>query len=176
MFSPLSQSPPHFIPNRCPYSLLQDDSRYRARKPHCPGRHILAGRGLLREHVGHDTSSCTGGTKKHSCLVNSYPNPASFTSSLPISNPIAVNFIAKQDIRFDITPGGQQIHIAFDLPNDVKAMRHPCFKLESPEALAKLQRRVWEHFEMGAESEGAPLEADRPGEPDSGTLILLVLL
>jgi hypothetical protein len=27
---------------------------------------------------------------------------------------------------------------------------------------------------MGAESEGAPLEVDRPGEPDSGTLILMV--
>jgi hypothetical protein len=35
----------------------------------------------------------------------------------------------------------------------------------------KLQRRVWRHFELRAESEGAPLEVDRPGEPDSGTLI-----
>ncbi|OBT39921.1 hypothetical protein VE00_09602, partial [Pseudogymnoascus sp. WSF 3629] len=68
---------------------------------------------------------------------------------------------------FDITPGGQQIHIAFDMPNDAKAMRHPCFKLESPEALEKLQRKVWRHFEMRTESEGAPLEVDRPGEADS---------
>jgi hypothetical protein len=61
------------------------------------------------------------------------------------------------------------------MPNDAKAMRHPCFKLESPEALEKLQRKVWRHFEMRSESEGAPLEVDRPGEADSGTLILMVL-
>lgn len=69
-------------------------------------------------------------------------------------------------IRFDITPGGQQIHIAFG-QNELKSSRHPCFKLESPEALLELRTRVWEaHVAGGA---GAPVEADKPGEKDSGT-------
>jgi hypothetical protein len=89
------------------------------------------------------------------------PQSYILTPSLPIFKPITISIMIKQDPRFEITPGGQQIHVAFDLPNDVKAMRHPCFKLESPEALVQLQRKVWRHFELRAESEGAPLEVDR---------------
>lgn len=71
--------------------------------------------------------------------------------------------------RFDITPKGQQIHIAFHdpaKPNDHSASRHPCFRLESPEALLTCQQRVFEHFESKAL--GAPVAADKPGEVNSG--------
>ena len=46
------------------------------------------------------------------------------------------------------------------------ARRHPCFRLESPEALDKLQRRIWDHFVRGGE--GAPSECDQPGGENSG--------
>lgn len=68
--------------------------------------------------------------------------------------------------RFEIQPGGQQIHISFGPPNDPSASRHPCFKLQSPEALAQLQRKIWEHAEQGGG--GAPMKADKPGETNSG--------
>jgi catechol 2,3-dioxygenase-like lactoylglutathione lyase family enzyme len=66
---------------------------------------------------------------------------------------------------FDITPQGQQIHIAFG-SNELKSSRHPCFKVESPDALLVLRKRIWEHFER--KDEASPMEADRPGEEDSG--------
>lgn len=71
-------------------------------------------------------------------------------------------------IRFDIGSSGQQVHVAFDLneSNATKSSRHPCFKIESPEALLQLRQRIWEHHEKG--DDAAPLEADKPGEPDSG--------
>ncbi|RDI88287.1 hypothetical protein Vi05172_g1784 [Venturia inaequalis] len=65
---------------------------------------------------------------------------------------------------FDITPGGQQVHIAFG-ENDAKSRRHPCFKVESPEALLKLRRQIWEHFEKA--DQASPQEADKPGEESS---------
>jgi hypothetical protein len=70
--------------------------------------------------------------------------------------------------RFDITPNGQQVHIAYGTPSDFVALssRHPCFRVESAEALSKLQSRVWEHFERGGPS--APVTADKPGESISG--------
>lgn len=67
--------------------------------------------------------------------------------------------------RFDITPNGQQIHIAFG-SNEPNSKRHPCFKLASPEALLQLQTRVYEHFVGGKAA--APLEADEPGGENSG--------
>ncbi|KIM99341.1 hypothetical protein OIDMADRAFT_20018 [Oidiodendron maius Zn] len=71
---------------------------------------------------------------------------------------------------FDITPKGQQIHIAFGEPSDFAAhsSRHPCFRVESAEALLLLQARVWEHFERGDAS--APVMADKPGGPISGAV------
>ncbi|KAI4852396.1 putative glyoxalase family protein [Aureobasidium sp. EXF-8845] len=66
---------------------------------------------------------------------------------------------------FDITPKGQQIHIAFG-PATEESSRHPCFQVESQEALLKLQKRVFEHFEAG--SKGAPRAADKPGAENSG--------
>lgn len=70
--------------------------------------------------------------------------------------------------RFDITPKGQQIHIAFsNTANDMNASRHPCFKLESPEALMECQKRVYEHYERGDDS--SPKAADQPGQQSSGT-------
>ncbi|KEQ60157.1 putative glyoxalase family protein [Aureobasidium melanogenum CBS 110374] len=67
---------------------------------------------------------------------------------------------------FDITPNGQQVHIAFGPPNE-ESSRHPCFRVESQEALLKLQKRVYEHFEAGGK--GAPRAADKPGEENSGS-------
>lgn len=56
------------------------------------------------------------------------------------------------------------MHIAFGPPTP-ESSRHPCFSVESPEALLKLQQRVFEHFEAGGEA--APRMADKPGT-DSG--------
>ena len=71
-------------------------------------------------------------------------------------------------LRFDITPNGQQVHIAFG-PENGESSRHPCFRVESQEALLKLQKRVFEHFEAGGK--GAPRAADKPGAENSGMLI-----
>jgi hypothetical protein len=77
---------------------------------------------------------------------------------------------------FDIGTSGQQVHIAHGKPFDFEALeegkgvklssRHPCFKVTNGEALLELRKRVYEHFERGGE--GAPREADRPGDRDSG--------
>ncbi|KAF7188465.1 hypothetical protein HII31_10127 [Pseudocercospora fuligena] len=66
---------------------------------------------------------------------------------------------------FDTGSSGQQVHIAFG-QNEAKSSRHPCFKIESLEALLALRKKVWEHHERGDDS--APKEADKPGEADSG--------
>jgi hypothetical protein len=75
--------------------------------------------------------------------------------------------------RFDITPRGQQVHVAFGEPSDFAALssRHPCFQVESSEALSKLQTQIWEHFERGGPS--APIMADKPGGPVSGMSMYL---
>ncbi|KAN0096614.1 hypothetical protein V8E51_015419 [Hyaloscypha variabilis] len=81
---------------------------------------------------------------------------------------VAVPAMQKDTLAwFDITPGGKEVHIAFGTNEDQKSPRHPCFKLESPEALLKLQSRVWEHFDS-TDAKGKPMEADKPGERDSG--------
>jgi hypothetical protein len=67
-------------------------------------------------------------------------------------------------LRFDITPKGQLVHIACG-PREVESPRHPCFRLESPEALNKLQQRIWEHYQKGDAS--APRMADKPGGENS---------
>jgi len=67
---------------------------------------------------------------------------------------------------FDITPKGQQIHIAFG-PNEPESSRHPCFRLETAEALLKLQQRIWDHHVRG--DPAAPMAADKPGEENSGS-------
>jgi hypothetical protein len=82
---------------------------------------------------------------------------------------------------FDIGSSGQQIHIAHGKASDFEALeegkgeklssRHPCFKVGSPEGLVELRRKVYEHFERGGE--GAPREADKPGDRDSGEFHLL---
>ncbi|KAK0712908.1 hypothetical protein B0T26DRAFT_348612 [Lasiosphaeria miniovina] len=74
---------------------------------------------------------------------------------------------------FDIAASGQQLHVAFGRPDDdftpaARAARnHPCFRVESPELLAQLQQRVWDHFSKGGEA--APSECDRPGGESSGS-------
>ena len=69
---------------------------------------------------------------------------------------------------FDVGSSGQQVHIAFGPQSDFEkeSPRHPCFRLESPEALGRLRERIWEHYVRGGE--GAPREADRPGGESSG--------
>lgn len=65
-------------------------------------------------------------------------------------------------------PNGQQIHVSTNspVPNEPKASRHPCFKLESKEKLVELRKKIWEHFEK--KDEASPREADKPGEENSG--------
>jgi len=83
---------------------------------------------------------------------------------------VPVPVLQKDELAwFDITPGGQQVHIAFG-PNDLKSRRHPCFRLESLEALLELRKRIWQHFEK--KDEASPQEADKPGEEDSGKFVL----
>ena len=77
--------------------------------------------------------------------------------------------IVSNSDRFDITPKGQQIHVAFHKAgqlNDTTSSRHICFRLESPEDLVACQKRIYEHFEK--KSLGAPISADKPGEVNSG--------
>ncbi|CAG8957706.1 hypothetical protein HYFRA_00000041 [Hymenoscyphus fraxineus] len=66
---------------------------------------------------------------------------------------------------FDITPGGQQVHIAFGV-NDLNSSRHPCFKVGSQESLAALQQKVWDCHVGGTKA--AAQQADKPGELNSG--------
>jgi len=65
---------------------------------------------------------------------------------------------------FDITPGGQQVHVGFGPPNDESA-RHPCFRVDSEDALRSLQVKVYEHFER--RDSGAPRAADKPDAENS---------
>lgn len=79
---------------------------------------------------------------------------------------------------FDIGSSGQQVHIAFG-PSEVESSRHPCFKIESPEKLLELQKKVWEHHER--QDGSSPRAADKPGEANSGTwdapeLMLVVVM
>ena len=73
--------------------------------------------------------------------------------------------------RFDITPQGQQVHVAHGTKdsNIPLSSRHPCFKVASPEALLELRKRVWEAHKAGTEA--APLEADEPGKENSGMFL-----
>jgi catechol 2,3-dioxygenase-like lactoylglutathione lyase family enzyme len=82
-----------------------------------------------------------------------------------VFSPPLCNGLSADNERFDITPNGQQIHIAFG-PNELKSSRHPCFKLGSQEDLNTLRARVWDHHVRAEDS--SPLEADKPGEVDSG--------
>jgi catechol 2,3-dioxygenase-like lactoylglutathione lyase family enzyme len=85
---------------------------------------------------------------------------------------VPVPVLQKDELAwFDITPAGQQIHVAFG-ENELKSSRHPCFKVESPEALLELRKRIWEHFER--RDEASPREADKPGEEDSGAFGFLL--
>jgi hypothetical protein len=76
---------------------------------------------------------------------------------------------------FDVGSSGQQVHIAFHRGADstelaTKSSRHACFRLESPEKLLELQRRIFAHLE--AKSDGAPVQCDKPGEENSGKSML----
>ena len=85
--------------------------------------------------------------------------------------PRAVPSHRKHDLAwFDIADSGQQVHIAPGT-NEEKSPRHPCFKIESPEALVKLRQKIWEHFERGGEA--APKEADEPGGVNSGEFFVV---
>ncbi|GAB1737289.1 hypothetical protein NU219Hw_g1215t3 [Hortaea werneckii] len=80
--------------------------------------------------------------------------------------PREVPKLQKNSLRwFDIGDSGQQVHVALGT-NETKSSRHPCFKIESPDALLQLRQRIWEHFTNGGAA--APQEADRPGDKDSG--------
>ena len=72
--------------------------------------------------------------------------------------------------RFDIGSSGQQVHVALGT-NEPNSSRHPCFRIESPEALLQLQRRIWEHYER--QDAASPKAADKPGGENSGKPPLL---
>lgn len=78
----------------------------------------------------------------------------------------------------------QQIHIAFPRSSselsDTSTRRHACFRLASLNALEELQKRIWGHYcartggRIGVEGseekrrDSAPMEADEPGQQNSG--------
>ncbi|KAF2769116.1 hypothetical protein EJ03DRAFT_107066 [Teratosphaeria nubilosa] len=68
---------------------------------------------------------------------------------------------------FDIGDSGQQVHVAHG-DNDLKSSRHPCFRIESKDALLALQQKIYEHYERGGDA--APMAADKPGEQNSGAV------
>lgn len=70
---------------------------------------------------------------------------------------------------FDIGTSSQQVHVSFGPSSDFDkaSSRHPCFRLESPEALVALRQRIWDHFVRGGDA--APRAADKPGGEVSGT-------
>jgi len=63
---------------------------------------------------------------------------------------------------------GQQVHIALG-SNEPESSRHPCFRVESPDALMELQKRVWDHYERREDNAAAPRSADEPGRENSGS-------
>ncbi|KAK5446652.1 hypothetical protein LTS15_009584 [Exophiala xenobiotica] len=83
--------------------------------------------------------------------------------------PRAVPVLQKDTLAwFDIGTSGQQVHVAIGAATDFSAplsSRHPCFKIQSPEALLELRRRIWEHHQRGGSS--APQQADQPGREAS---------
>ena len=81
-----------------------------------------------------------------------------------VLSPLCLPNIANES-RFDITPNGQQIHIAFG-PPEPHSSRHPCFKLENAEKLEELKERIWSHFQKGGSA--AALQTDEPGKGASG--------
>jgi hypothetical protein len=100
---------------------------------------------------------------------STFHHTASFYATTLGLTPRAVPHLQRDTLAwFDIGTSGQQVHVAIGKLEDFahSSSRHPCFRVESVEALAELQGRVWEHFEKGGEA--APLEADRPGAKNSG--------
>jgi len=72
---------------------------------------------------------------------------------------------------YDIANSGQQVHIAFGAPSDFepevsRSRRHPCFRVADGEQLIALRKRIHEHLVKGGT--GAPMEADEPGQENSG--------
>lgn len=70
---------------------------------------------------------------------------------------------------FDIGASGQQIHIAYESNETLTSSRHPCFRVESPEMLLLLRQRIYDYYVRA--DVAAPLEADKPGEENSGLLV-----
>ncbi|KAK5091535.1 hypothetical protein LTR05_001720 [Lithohypha guttulata] len=98
---------------------------------------------------------------------NTLPHALSFYGTTLGLTPRPVPHLEKDRLAwFDIGSSGQQVHIASG-PTEAESPRHPCFKLESPEKLMELQRRIWEHFERG--DEASPRAADQPGMENSGS-------
>ncbi|KAK7897805.1 hypothetical protein LTR67_004435 [Exophiala xenobiotica] len=91
--------------------------------------------------------------------------------------PRAVPVLQKDTLAwFDIGTSGQQVHVAIGAATDFSSplsSRHPCFKIQNPEALLELRRRIWEHYQRGGSS--APQQADQPGREASGGVFSLTL-
>lgn len=65
-----------------------------------------------------------------------------------------------------------QIHVAPERGTHAPyptSSRHPCFTLETPELLAELQQRIWDHHKEGSAS--AALDCDEPGKDNSGSKV-----
>ncbi|KAI8951752.1 hypothetical protein F4801DRAFT_543281 [Xylaria longipes] len=94
---------------------------------------------------------------------------AAFYGSTLGLTPRAVPALQKGTLLwFDIGTSGQQVHLAFGVPEDFSfdSRRHPCFRVTDGEQLLELRRRIYAHLERGGP--GAPKAADRPGDEISG--------
>lgn len=134
--------------------------------------HLHGNKDNLPSSPSRHSSSIISSNPPHYPTPHFHPHPFAISALyLPLIHTIHLPTLSNK-IRFDITPGGQQVHIAFG-END-HSRRHPCFKLESLEALIELRARIWSLFESGGD--GKPQEADKPGEEDSGEFTLSLCL
>jgi len=94
------------------------------------------------------------------------------------SRPVPAH-MAGQLAWFDIGSSGQQVHIAHcsaGTVNEAQAQRHPCFKVESAEALEELMGRVQKHFKEGGKAAPREAEADMITHTGKSNVLLRLLL
>jgi hypothetical protein len=87
--------------------------------------------------------------------------------------PVTIDYGTYRKLRFNIGSSGQQVHIGIG-KNEPGHSRHPCFRVESGQALLALRAKIYDHYVKGGAS--APIAADKPGEVASGSYLLCYLI
>lgn len=154
-----TQTKPTTLSSPAKYYTLQDDHRPRTHQPPRPSGDPGPSLHLLRRNTRSLRCAGSRAPKRHYCLVRA----TTFIMFITISDSYKY-----ATCRFNLTddPKPQQIHVAFGT-NEPDSTRHPCFRIESMEALQALRQRLWEHHLKG--DAAAPMHVDKPGEKISGT-------